>query len=66
MAPAARPNAAHAALVRLEAAHDALIVTHANDLYREILAETPDTPVIDVVRVEKNAPQRAAYNGIGW
>ena len=45
---------------------DALIVTHANDLYREVLAETPETPVIDVVRVEKEAPQRATYNGIGW
>lgn len=45
---------------------DALIVTHANDIYREVLAETPETPVIDVVRVEKKAPQRATYNGIGW
>lgn len=45
---------------------DALIVTHANDLYREVLAETPETPVIDVVRVEKQAPQRPTYNGIGW
>ncbi len=45
---------------------DALIVTHANDLYREVLTETPGTPVIDLVRVEKEAPQRATYNGIGW
>ena len=45
---------------------DAMIVTHANDLYRDVLAQTPETPVIDVVRVEKEMPLAANYNGIGW
>lgn len=45
---------------------DAIIVTHANDLYREILAQSPNTPVIDVVRIAKEAPKTETYNGIGW
>lgn len=45
---------------------DAIIVTHANALYREVLAQTPGIPVIDVVRVEKATPKGENYNGIGW
>ncbi|MGB0927974.1 MAG: nucleotide sugar dehydrogenase [Pikeienuella sp.] len=48
------------------ASADALIVTHANDLYRDVLAHTPDTPVIDVVRIAAEAPKSQSYNGIGW
>ncbi len=45
---------------------EVMIVTHANDLYREVLAKTPNTPVVDVVRVEEEAPAGANYSGIGW
>jgi len=45
---------------------EALIVTHNNDLYRDVVLNSGDTPVIDVVRIA-NAPQNTAhYNGIGW
>lgn len=45
---------------------DAIIVTHSNDLYRDVLSKTPNTPVVDVVRIEKEAPVTANYSGIGW
>lgn len=45
---------------------DAVIVTHANDLYREAVSGAGDTPVIDVCRLFKAAPQRTDIRGIGW
>ncbi|MEL7463860.1 MAG: nucleotide sugar dehydrogenase [Pseudomonadota bacterium] len=47
-------------------AAEALIVTHANDLYRDVIAAAGDTPVIDVVRIAKETPVSGAYEGIGW
>jgi GDP-mannose 6-dehydrogenase len=45
---------------------DAVIVTHANDLYRKVVAPLVQ-PVIDVVRLFKaRADQPAALCGIGW
>lgn len=45
---------------------EAFVVTHANAAYRDAVEAAGDTPVIDVVRVVKSAPQTPAYNGIGW
>lgn len=45
---------------------EAFVVTHANAAYRDAVEAAGDTPVIDVVRVSKSAPQTPAYNGIGW
>lgn len=45
---------------------DALIVTHANDTYRDAVARAGSTPVVDVVRLFKNQPSTDAYRGIGW
>lgn len=45
---------------------EAFVVTHANAAYRDAVEAAGDTPVIDVVRVAKSAPQTPAYNGIGW
>lgn len=45
---------------------DAVIVTHASDLYRQVVAPLVQ-PVIDVVRLFKSrADQPAAVCGIGW
>ena len=45
---------------------DAVIVTHASDLYRKVVAPLAQ-PVIDVVRLFKaRAEQPAALCGIGW
>lgn len=45
---------------------DAVIVTHASDLYRQVVAPLVQ-PVIDVVRLFKaRADQPAAVCGIGW
>lgn len=45
---------------------DAIIVCHSNDTYRQAVMDTPDTPVIDVVRLFRDTPQNAQVNGIGW
>ncbi len=45
---------------------DALIVTHSHADYRDAVEHAGDTPVIDLVRVAKDVPQQAAYQGIGW
>ncbi|MEP1521476.1 nucleotide sugar dehydrogenase [Ascidiaceihabitans sp.] len=45
---------------------DALIVTHANDLYRDTVANSGATPVIDLVRLKREAASHPNYNGIGW
>lgn len=45
---------------------DALIVTHANDLYKNVVCQAGDTPVIDLVRIAETAPETPNYNGIGW
>lgn len=45
---------------------DAIIVTHANDLYSNAVAAAGDTPVIDVVRLSKSHRTGATYQGIGW
>lgn len=44
---------------------DALIVSHANTIYRDAVSKT-DAVVIDVVRLFDEAPTTAAYEGIGW
>jgi GDP-mannose 6-dehydrogenase len=44
----------------------ALIVTHANDLYRGVIETVSHIPVIDVVRISHEAPTTENYNGIGW
>lgn len=48
------------------ACSDAIIVTHANDLYRDAVEAAGDTPVIDVVRLSKEHRTGATYQGIGW
>ena len=45
---------------------DALIVTHANDLYRQAIKNAGDKPVIDLVRINAQTTPNANYNGIGW
>lgn len=45
---------------------DALIVTHANDLYRDAIAKAGDKPVIDVVRINAETIPNSTINGIGW
>ena len=45
---------------------DTLIVTHANDTYRDAVNAVGDTPVIDVCRLTKERPKRAEIQGIGW
>jgi len=45
---------------------DALIVTHARDDYRDVVAKAATTPVIDVVRVFQQVPTTPHYQGIGW
>ena len=45
---------------------DALIVTHANDTYREAVAMAGNRPVLDVVRLHKSKQPGAQYDGIGW
>lgn len=45
---------------------DALIVTHANDTYRDIIDRAGNKPVLDVVRINKTAQASAHYEGIGW
>lgn len=45
---------------------DALIVTHANDTYRDAIARAGNRPVLDVVRLGKARNHGANYQGIGW
>ena len=45
---------------------DALIVTHANDLYRDVITKMADIPVIDVVRITAQTTSTPNVNGIGW
>jgi len=45
---------------------DALIVTHNNALYRDVVLNAGDTPIIDVVRIASAPQSNAHYNGIGW
>ncbi len=47
-------------------ASDALIVTHKNDLYADVVKNAGDTPVIDVVRAVSAETAPASVNGIGW
>jgi hypothetical protein len=47
-------------------AADALIVTHANPLYRQAIKNAGDKPVIDVVRINAELTSQPNYNGIGW
>ncbi|MEP4198335.1 MAG: nucleotide sugar dehydrogenase [Aliishimia sp.] len=48
------------------ASADALIVTHASDLYRQAVKDAGEKPIIDVVRINAEVNQQANYNGIGW
>lgn len=45
---------------------DAVIVCHANALYRDAVARHPDVQVIDVVRLFPKVQPQAKINGIGW
>ncbi|MGB1234597.1 MAG: UDP-glucose dehydrogenase family protein [Planktomarina sp.] len=45
---------------------DAIIVTHANDMYIDAVAAAGDRPVIDVVRLSKAHRTDVNYQGIGW
>ncbi len=45
---------------------EALIVTHANPLYRQAIAEAGPVPVIDLVRIHDDAAPAPNINGIGW
>ena len=45
---------------------DALIVTHDNALYRDVVLNIGDKPVIDVVRIVNPEIASPKYLGIGW
>ena len=45
---------------------EALIVTHNNETYRDVVQNAGATPVIDVVRILKTPVANTQYNGIGW
>jgi GDP-mannose 6-dehydrogenase len=45
---------------------EALIVTHNIDLYRDVVLNAGNTPVIDVVRIANTQNDNANYKGIGW
>ena len=45
---------------------EAMIVTHANPIYRAAVERAGDTPVIDVARIAAAVPAAANYQGIGW
>ncbi len=47
-------------------ASDALIVTHDNDLYRDVVMKAEGKPVIDVVRIVQPELASQNYRGIGW
>ena len=45
---------------------EAVIVTHANPLYRQAIADAGPVTVIDLVRIQKDAAAAPNINGIGW
>lgn len=45
---------------------DALIVTHKNDIYADVIRNARDMPVVDVVRAVSADSASANINGIGW
>ncbi|MEM6564985.1 MAG: nucleotide sugar dehydrogenase [Pseudomonadota bacterium] len=45
---------------------DAVVVCHSHEIYRQAVDANADLPVIDVVRLFDDAPQKAQVNGIGW
>ncbi len=45
---------------------DAIIVTHANDVYRNALAEEFEKPVLDLVRLNGDVNHQSNIEGIGW
>lgn len=56
----------------LMASVDAVIVCHNAEIYRQAILNSPDTPVIDVVRIFRDPPSQdhghpqSQVNGIGW
>ena len=48
------------------AASEALIVTHNNDIYRDVVSNAGNKPVVDVVRISHTPIQEPHYQGIGW
>ena len=60
------PGMMRADVDQVVTASDALIVTHDNAIYRDVVMKVDGKPVIDVVRIVH--PEMAAqnYQGIGW
>ncbi len=45
---------------------DLLLVCHRTDSYRQLVADNPQVPVVDLVRLFNRVPQSETYAGIGW
>ena len=60
------PGMLHADCADVVAQADALIVTHANDLYRQAVRDAGPKPVVDLVRISADLSHHQNCNGIGW
>jgi len=60
------PGMLHADCADVVAQADALIVTHANDLYRQAVRDAGTKPVVDLVRISADLSHHQNCNGIGW
>lgn len=60
------PGMMRADVDQVVATSDALIVTHDNAIYRNVVLNAEDKPIIDVVRIVDPETASPNYQGIGW